>query len=234
MTKRGFDCGGCERHNIVDNMMLCEKCKKWYHYGCVGVTMMAKYWCNLCVMKVAKCEAQEMMGHLQSSKEAIAKTGMPAESCEGDRRAKRAAHSEGEASANKLSAEEKAPTTFHAARRPPTTNASIPALRKRSKQVALEKLIEVQKLEREIVMKEFEIKMANLKFEYEKIRLQLEDKRRSKRSVVNKTSNTKHSEHDQKHQRSETTSAVRVSESAYIVRWQDGVEASAIKAGIRP
>ncbi|EDO63979.1 AGAP004897-PA [Anopheles gambiae str. PEST] len=105
MTKRGFDCGGCERHNTVDNMMLYEKCKKWYHYGCVGVTMMAKYWCNLCVMKVAKCEAQEMMGHLHPvaprPKEAIAKTGMPAESCEGDRRAKRAAHSEGEASAKK-------------------------------------------------------------------------------------------------------------------------------------
>ena len=57
-------------------------------------------------------------------------------------------------------------------------------LRKRYKQEALKKLMEVQQQEREINMKKYEIKMANLKLEHETIRLQLEDKKASIRSVT--------------------------------------------------
>uniref|UniRef100_A0A8W7Q2A3 Uncharacterized protein n=1 Tax=Anopheles coluzzii TaxID=1518534 RepID=A0A8W7Q2A3_ANOCL len=93
--------------------------------------------------------------------------------------------------------------------------------------------MEVHQREREMAIKEYELKMANLKLEHLKIRLQLEEKRASIRSVTD--AQIKHQQQHQQqqqqqhqqqqhqqpqhqhqqHQRSETTSAVRVSESAY-------------------
>uniref|UniRef100_A0A182X4U6 Uncharacterized protein n=1 Tax=Anopheles quadriannulatus TaxID=34691 RepID=A0A182X4U6_ANOQN len=119
-----------------------------------------------------------------TSQEANAKTRKPADSCDGDNKAKEAVSSEGETSANKLSTGEEVPIMIHAA---PTTNASKRASTKSTIQAALTRLVKVQHLEREMALKKFELKMANLKFEQEKIRLQFEYERESIRSSVKKT-----------------------------------------------
>lgn len=37
--KTGYDCAHCEQPNHADdNMVLCEKCQKWFHFMCAGVT----------------------------------------------------------------------------------------------------------------------------------------------------------------------------------------------------
>uniref|UniRef100_A0A8W7PLN3 Zinc finger PHD-type domain-containing protein n=1 Tax=Anopheles coluzzii TaxID=1518534 RepID=A0A8W7PLN3_ANOCL len=105
MTKRGLNCGGCERHNTVNDVVLCNKCKKCFHYGCVGVTagiMSQAWWCDLCAIQVDKSEAKEKR-HPKTPMEAIAKTRKPAESCDGENKANRAASCEGDASAYRLS-----------------------------------------------------------------------------------------------------------------------------------
>ena len=143
----------------------------------------------MCVKQAVKCEAKEKRCP-KTPMEAIAKTRKPAESCDGEKIAKRAAYSEGETSASKkLSTEEWVPTSIQAAKIPPTTNSS----KKARIQAALARLIEVQQLENEIALKEFELKMANLKHKQERIMLQIEEAKRSKRSFANSSSNVKQS-----------------------------------------
>ncbi|XP_061502858.1 uncharacterized protein LOC133391620 [Anopheles gambiae] len=196
MSKRGFDCGGCERHNTVDDMVLCEKCEKWYHYGCAGVTAEIKFqeWrCESCV-KVAKSEARGT-GQPKPAKEAIAKPGKPAGSCKGNE-TKNAAPSEGETSGRTASAETLQPTTSQAAR-PPSAKSS--KAHSRNSSAALERLAKVQELEREMAVKEFELKMASLKLEQEKLRLQFEEEaeRGSHRSFASNSLKTEEWVRDQ-------------------------------------
>ena len=145
MTKRGLNCGGCERHNTVNDVVLCNKCKKWFHYGCVGVTagiMSQAWWCDLCAIQVDNGEAKEKR-HPKTPMEAIAKTKKPAESCDGENKANRAASCEGEASVYKLSIGV-VNTILPAAKMPPSTKAFTRASSKRSKEVAMAQLLKKQ------------------------------------------------------------------------------------------
>ena len=196
MIKRGFDCGGCERHNTVDNMVLCDRCEKWYHYGCAGVTAEVKIqeWrCESCV-EVAKSEARGT-GQPNPAKEAIAKPGKPAGCCKGNE-TKYAAPSEGETSGRTASAETLQPTTSQAARSPSAKSSKAPS---RNSSAASERLAKVQELEREMAVKEFELKMASLKLEQEKLRLQCEEEaeRGSHRSFASNSLKTEEWVRDQ-------------------------------------
>uniref|UniRef100_A0A182PX56 PHD-type domain-containing protein n=1 Tax=Anopheles epiroticus TaxID=199890 RepID=A0A182PX56_9DIPT len=204
MSKSGFDCGGCERSNTVDDMVLCDGCGKWYHYGCAGVTAEINFreWrCDSCVRDVAK-SAVKGKGQCKTSKEAIVNVKKPTESCKGDEKAKQAASSEGESSQHKPSAGIPVATTSQNATRPPSKRMSTRSSWKTTSQAAFERLAKVHELEREMAAKEFELKMASLKLKQDKLRFKLEDEyeRGSHRSSISSTSKTEQWVRDQQNQ----------------------------------
>nr|XP_029725343.1 uncharacterized protein LOC115265208 [Aedes albopictus] len=55
-----FDCQVCELPNNIDDMVQCEGCLKWSHFGCVGFDDGKKedHWkCSDCVAKSTSCGA---------------------------------------------------------------------------------------------------------------------------------------------------------------------------------
>uniref|UniRef100_A0A6E8W6F6 PHD-type domain-containing protein n=1 Tax=Anopheles coluzzii TaxID=1518534 RepID=A0A6E8W6F6_ANOCL len=169
-----FDCGACDKANTVDDMVLCDGCAKWYHYGCASVTANVakrKWFCVRCVKKVPVIGKSEAKPTLRE--EVSAKDNKPAESCQNVEK-QGSADSEGGSSERTVVQDKPSPPQT-AKSKAPSTRRGGSASSQLSVRNALERLAKKQELEKKMAEKEFELKMAKMELEQEELRMQLEE-----------------------------------------------------------